>query len=242
MEIVLACLGNALRDAMHRRMLALVLWPMGLSILFWGGLAWAFGATWTLELAQWLASTPIEAWLSWAGAEGGVAYAALFILVLLWLPAVYITALMITSVVLMPIIVSHVASIHYPELERRQGGSFIGSALNTGGALLIYLLAWLALLPFWLFAPFAMFLALLLNAWLNQRLFMYDALAEHASAEELAALRRSDQTRRYGLALILGLLHHLPLVNLLAPVFMGLAFTHYTLLRLQAQRIEAHPT
>jgi hypothetical protein len=73
---------------------------------------------------------------------------------------------------------------------------------------------------------------------LNQRLFVYDALAEHASAAELQQLRRAGGWPLYLLAALLGLLHFVPLINFFAPVYMGLAFTHYGLDRLNQTRKE----
>jgi len=192
-------------------------------------LAYWFGAGWKTDIVAFLADTPIQGWMQWVGAEWLLAYAALFVVVLLWLPAVYITALLITSVVLMPIIVKHVETRHYPALERRQGGTVTGSILNSLVASALYVLAWLVLLPLWLFAPFGALVSVLLNAWLNQRMFVYDALAEHADGAELKLLRKGDAGPLYIMSALLGLMVFVPLLNLLAPVYMALAFTHYGL-------------
>jgi hypothetical protein len=229
METVFLALRRAAQDLVTPRMLSLVLWPMGIALLLWGGLAWWFGAAWKAELEALLAATPLQSLAEWAGADWLLAYAALFVLVLLWLPAMYATALLITSVALMPFIVAHVAERHYPALERRRGGSLAGSLGNGLVALLVYLPAWLLLLPVWLFAPFGVLVSVLLNAWLNQRLFMYDALSEHAGPDELRGLRHAGGLGLFGMAALLGLLHLVPLLNLLAPVYMGLAFAHYAL-------------
>lgn len=221
---------------MTPRMLALVLWPMGLSLLLWGGLAWFFGATWKTEITSLLAATPFQALLHWAGAEWLMTYAAMFILTLLWLPALYVTALLITSLFLMPFIVNFVADRYYPNLSRLKGGSLAGSVGNGMIAMVLYLLAWILLLPVWLFAPFGIAVSILLNAWLNQRLFMYDALAEHASATELKDERHAGGGWLFALSSLLGLLHFIPLLNFLAPVYMGLAFSHHGLSALDATR------
>lgn len=229
MDAILQPLGRAARDLLTPRMFTLALWPMVLSLLVWAALAWWFGAAWKAEIAAFLAGTPLADLAAWMGAEWLTAYAAVLVLALLWLPAMYVTALLITSVALMPIIVDHVAGAHYPELARRQGGSLTGSVANGVFALALYLFAWLILLPVWLFAPFGMLVGLLLNAWLNQRLFMYDALSEHADAGELKTLRHAGGWRLFSLSGLLGLLHLVPLINLIAPVYMALAFTHHAL-------------
>jgi len=238
MENLLRTLQRAAQDLMAPRMLSLVLWPMGLSLLFWGTLAWLFGATWKAKIAGLLAATPFQSLVQWAGAEWLTAWAAVLILALLCLPALYVTALLITAFFLMPLIVKFVAERHYPALQRQRGGSLTGSITNGLVALLLYLLAWVLLLPVWLFAPFGLAVSILLNAWLNQKLFMYDALAEHASASELKDERHAGGGWLYALSSLLGLLHFIPLINFLAPVYMGLAFVHHGLAALDISRKE----
>lgn len=239
MHPVPAALRRAARDLTTPRMLALVVWPMGLALLVWGALAWWFGSTWKQEIAAFLAATPLEALAQWIGADWLMAYAALFVLLLLWLPAVYLTALLITSVAFMPLIVGFVAARDYPRVERRKGGSLLGSLANALAALVLYSLGWVLLLPLWLLAPFGAVVSLMLNAWLNQRLFLYDCLAEHADARELGTLRHRGGWPLYAMSTLLGALHLVPLLNVLAPVYMGLAFTHFGLEALQRHRQEA---
>lgn len=236
MNAILLSLQRAARDLLSPRMFALAFWPMVLSLLLWGALAWGFGAAWKAEIALFLQGTPLADLAAWLGTEWLTAYAALFVLVLLWLPAMYVTALLITSVALMPVIVKFVATEHYPALERRQGGSFAGSVFNGVVALVLYLLAWLILLPVWLFAPFGILISVLLNAWLNQKLFMYDALADHADADELKGLRHAGGWRLFSLSSLLGLLHFVPVINFVAPVYMALAFAHHGLDALNRHR------
>ncbi len=229
MDSILRSLQRAALDLMTPRMFTLAFWPMLLSLLFWGLMAWWFGAAWKSELSALLDGTPLANLAAWMGVQWLTAYAAILVLVLLWLPAMYITALLITALALMPVIVNFVAAEHYPALQRRRGGSLAGSVVNGLVALVLYLLAWIVLLPLWLIAPFGMAVSILLNAWLNQKLFMYDALAEHADAAELQTLRHAGGWRLVVLSALLGLVHLVPVVNLVAPVYMALAFTHHGL-------------
>lgn len=236
MDNVLRALKLAGQDLFTARMLGLVLWPMGLALLFWLVLAWLFGTTWQAEATGLIAATPLQDLVQWIGSDWLLAYAAFFLVLLLWLPAVYLTALLITSVALMPIIVNFVAARHYPALDRRRGGGLLGSLGNSLVALALYVLAWLILLPLWLFAPFGLLVSLLLNAWFNQRLFLYDAAADHAGRAELARLREAGGWPLYALSGLLALLHFVPVLNFLAPVYMALAFVHYALGAIQAIR------
>lgn len=236
MDLILRILRRAGQDLFTGRMFALMLLPMGLSLLVWGALAWLFGATWKDGLVELLAATPLQSLAAWAGTDWLLPYAALFFLILLWLPLVYVSALLVTSLALMPVIVGQVAGRDYPSLERRHGGSVVGSLGNGVYALTVYLVGWLLSLPLWLFGPLGALASLWLNTWLNQRLFLYDALAEHADAAELRALRREGGWPLYALSGILSLLHLIPFLGLIAPLYMGLAFGHYALERLNSTR------
>ena len=236
MELILHALKRAAQDVFTARMLSLVLWPMGLALVFWSLLFWLFGGSWKVGLEALLAATPLLDLAEWFGADWLLEYSALFFLILLWLPAVYVTALLITSVALMPLIVKFVAERDYPQLQRLQGGTVIGSVINGLVALLLYIVAWVVLLPLWLLAPFGVAVSIMLNAWLNQRLFIYDAASEHASKVELHSLRKAGGWPLFGLSALLGFLHFIPILNFLAPVYMGLAFTHYSLQKLATGR------
>lgn len=239
MAFLFEILRRAAVDLMRPRILSIMFLPMLLALLLWGGLFWGFGTVWVAGLEGVFNDSPLPGWVGPTVAGWVVGMGVYMVLILLLLPAIYVTALFITSLIFMPILLSVVAHRYYPGLGRRYGGSFLGSLGNGLFALTIYLLAWLITLPFWLLGPFGAGVAIILNAWLNQRLFLYDALAEHASKEELAALRAEGGWPLYGLAAFLGLLHLVPVINFFAPIYMGLAFTHYALARLARDRQEA---
>ena len=239
MAFLLESLRRAALDLMRPRVLTIMFLPMLLALLLWGGLFWGFGAVWVAGLEGVFNDSPLPGWLGPTIAGWVIGMGVYSVLILLLLPAIYLTALLITSVIFMPILLSVVAHRYYPGLWREHGGSNLGSVMNSLYALTIYVLVWLVTLPFWLLGPFGAGIAILLNAWLNQRLFLYDALAEHASREELATLRAEGGWPLYGMAAFLGLLHLVPVINFFAPVYMGLAFTHYALGRLADLRREA---
>jgi CysZ protein len=241
MAFLLTLLQRAAADLMRPRVMMIMFLPMLLALVLWGGLFWGFGTVWVTGLQGMFHDSPLPGWLGPTLAGWAIGMGVTMVLILLLLPAIYVTALFITSLIFMPILLGVVASRHYPDLGRHYGGSFLGSVGNGLYALTVYLLVWLLTLPFWLLGPFGAGIAIILNAWLNQRLFLYDALAEHASKEELAALRAEGGWPLYGLAAFLGLLHWVPVVNFFAPVYMGLAFTHYGLEQLARSRKEPAP-
>ena len=230
-------LAKATRDFFTARMLGLVLWPLLGSILLWSLLGYFFWHNLVTGLQN-LASVPalknlLGDSLLHVVSEFSVAIALLLIVP----PMVQATALLITATVAMPLMVEYVAQRDYPQLERRKGGSVAGSVWNALAATLVYLLLWLVTLPLWLFGIPAIVLPVLLNGWLNDRLFRYDALAEHASRDEYALLRSRAGGQFYLLGCVASLIQLVPLLNLIAPVYSGLCFIHFgcaALLRLRS--------
>ena len=236
MPLILQALRRAASDLTRPRIIGVMFLPMLAALVIWTILLFAFGGLWLGGLEGWLAGLPQPDWLAHVLAAWVLGVLAMVLLGALLLPAIYLTALLITAVAVMPLLLRTVSDTHYAHLQRLQGGTTLGSVFNALYALLMFISLWLLTLPLWLLGPFGAAAGIALNAWLNQRLFMYDALAEHASAEELQALRANAGWPLYGLSALLGLLHLVPLVNLVAPVFMALAFIHYALAALDQQR------
>ena len=91
-------------------------------------------------------------------------------------------------------------------------------------------------LPLWFTGIGALVLPPLISAFLNQRLFRYDALAGHASAEEYRLVLARAGGRLYLLGLLLAFVYYIPVLNLAAPVLSALAFTHFCLAELARMR------
>jgi hypothetical protein len=238
MHIVTSALLAALKSLFHPKMLALMLWPMLAAMALWVSAALFFWGDWVAGLTGMVQETPLEQWMAQGFFAVASHYVISVILVLLLLPAIYVTALVITAVFAMPAMVGHVAAKHYPELERRQGGSTAGSVANAALAIAVYCAGWVLSLPLWLFSPLALVLPIVLMAYLNQRLFRYDALAEHASREEYDLILERATPRLYLLGALVGLLQFVPLLNLFAPVYVALAFIHLCLAELRQLRRE----
>lgn len=235
MSTVLDALGRALRDLFSLRVLWVVVWPMLIATLLWLVLGITFWSTFSGWIAQGLDAIGIQAWL--ADVESvWIAHGIQALLhLLLFIPLVYLTALVITALFAMPALVCMVADRDYPQLERKKGGGFIGSLWNAGIALLLFVALWVVTLPLWLIG-IGVIVPFVATAWLNQRLFRYDAIAEHAGAVEMAALFRSERPGWWGLGLLTGLVQFVPLLNLFGPVLAALAFVHFGLGRLNTQR------
>ncbi len=226
MQDVLKSLVAASKSQMHPHMLALIFWPFVASVLFWGTLSFFFWHGWHQLLSGWIEHTSLQESLARGFFAILAGYLVTFVLIVFLASAVYMTSLLVTSLIAMPVMVAYVARTSYPGLVRKHGGSLAGSLLNSLLAVSIFLLAWLFALPFWLFTPLAPLVSLLLSAYLCQRLFRYDALSEHASQQEFRRLRQQSSGKFYLLGLITGLLQFVPLLNLIAVTWIGLAFVH----------------
>ena len=139
--------------------------------------------------------------------------------------AALLTVLVAIAVFTMPTVVKLVAARRFPELERRRGGTWHGSLVNVAIALGVFVPLWL--LSFFLLPlpPLYGAASWCLTGWLNQRVFRYDALAEHADRAELTAMPRAMRGRLFLLGVVLAPLALVPIVNLLLPLLAAVAFT-----------------
>jgi uncharacterized protein involved in cysteine biosynthesis len=236
MHDVITALTRATRNLFEPRIIAIMFVPMLGSLVAWTLLAWLFWDAWTGGIAGAMGSTTVAGWLQGWSATWVIDYTAMLVVVIAILPAMFVTALVITEIIAMPVIVRFVAERHHPDLARAAGGTIIGGVLNAATGIGIFALLWIFTLPLWLTGVGAVLAPVLTSAWLNQRLFRYDALAEHASREEFARLVRAARGDLFLLGILLSLLLYVPLVNLLVPVLGGLAFTHFCLARLAGTR------
>lgn len=227
---------QATRSQFQGRMLGLVLWPLVGSLLVWTVLLILFWSQGMAALHAFTQYQPVDAFLN----EWGISWivsALTLIVIFLFLPTlVAATAIFITSVFAMPIMVEHIARTDYPELARGRFGTTWGSVANSLGALLAYVVLWIIALPLWLILPFAFVIPIALAGYLNDRVFRYDALAEHATREEYAEILRRHGTPLFGLGTVAALIQLIPLVNLISPVYSGLGFIHFGLAELRRLR------
>jgi hypothetical protein len=230
-----AALSRAVRDLAEPRVLAVLFLPMLAAVVLWSVLAYVFWDAWTGAFTTLVADTAAARWLAQHGASWILQGAGIFLVFALLLPAVVITAMILTELFAMPMIVS-VVSRRYPTLEKRKGGTLIGSIGNAALAIVVFAVLWLITLPLWFTGLGAVIVPALNSAYLNQKLFRYDALAEHAGREEYAYIVSRARLRLFGLGLVLAPLYYVPFVNLAAPVFAGLAFTHLCLAELAELR------
>jgi hypothetical protein len=139
--------------------------------------------------------------------------------------------------------VNHVASRSFPHLERRRGGTTMGSLWNGSVALAGMLAMFVVSIPLWILPPLWPLIPLAILSWVNQRLLRYDALAEHADVAEMRRLFSERRGALYLLGFLLALLAFVPFINFIGPVVFGLAFIRYLLGALESIRPDyrVHP-
>ncbi len=229
MHPVIAALAAAARDLREPRVLALALVPPLVAIAVWIALAWAFADDWARWVAEAIATTPWLTWLSRWGLASVLIWASGIAAFVMLAPVLLVVAVLATELIAMPVIVPLVGDRDYPRLERRRGGTLAGSAWNAVTSVILFAALWLLSLPLWLTGIGALALPALISAHFNQRVFRYDALAEHASAAEYHAVVRAAGGRLYTLGLVLAALYYVPIANFFAPILTALAFTHLCL-------------
>lgn len=227
----------AFANMFHPRMLWLMVWPMLIAIAIWGTVLLFTGAQIVAMLSSWM-----QQWIQsgtlfirWDFSDA-ITIAAKILVFLTFIPLVWLTALLILSVFGMQAMVEHIASRRFPQLARRHGGSFAGSLVNSVVALTGLAVLGLVSIPFWLIPPLWPMIPVVIMGWVNQRVLRYDALAEHATADEMRAIFSSRRRALYMLGAVLALLAYVPLVGLLALALFGLAFIHFLLGELEALR------
>jgi FtsH-binding integral membrane protein len=230
-------LYRGLVSQLHPRMLALMLVPILTALLLWLLAAiffWSSAVSWMQShIQEWSA---LQWMLAWWPLSLFAAHAATVLLALIAVPVVLVAATLVTGIFAMPMMVAHVARSDYPQLDLRRGGSFIGSAWNGIAALFIFLLLLVVTLPLWLVPLLWPILSLGLLGYLNQRVFRYDALAEHGDAAEIAQIVAEDRGKLFWLGVAVALAAHVPILGFFTPVYGGLVFIHYALARLVALR------
>lgn len=238
MKDVMLAAGRALRSLKDPGTFWHMVWPALAATLLWV-LAAVYGwADVTGAMMGWIEGWPwVGGWVTQSPTAAAVSGFMLdLIVVFALLPLIYLTSAMLVSVIAIPLMLERVGRRDYAELELRRGGSNMGSAWNSAAAAAIFVGALLLSLPLWLIPGLGLVISVLLTAWLNRRAFGYDALMLHADRDELARLPQRLKHPLFMLGGVCALAAHVPLVNIVAPAFSGLAFVHYLLEALRRER------
>ena len=229
---LLSAFSRALRDLSRGEVLWHALWPPLAALVLWAALGYAFWGDGLALMARLVPALP------WSGWDWVARWASVFLLLAALAALTYTSAIALVAVFALPGLLRLIAARDYPDLGRHGENVFWASLGNTLAAGAIFVLGSLVMLPLLLVPGALLVLPLAWGAWLNQRTFRFDALAEHATAREMQSLARSRRGRFYAAGLVTAGAAHLPLVNLLAPAFAALVFIHLGLSALRRMRNE----
>ena len=263
MSLFLDSFWRAVAYCLHPRVILLSLLPLLLMVAAVLGLGYFY---WDLALAAVMAALEsfslfghVADWLQGFGLGNLKSVMAPLIVIFVATPVIVVVALLVVALFMTPAMVRLVAERRFPDLERKHGGSFWWSLLWSAGSTLLAALALIVSMPLWLIPPLVLVLPPLIWGWLTYRVMAYDALAEHASAQERRELFRQHSTRLLLIGVITGFLGAAPSLVwasgalfaaafiILVPVaiwiytlvfaFSSLWFAHYALAALQALRM-----
>jgi hypothetical protein len=267
MKLLLDAFWRAAAYCLHPQVIALSVLPLlitgglagGLGYLFWEPALEQVRAT----LEGWAVLSTLLQWLESVGAGGFRSVLAPLIVVALSIPVIVVVSLLLVALLMTPAIVNLVAVRRFAQLERRHGAGFFQSAFWSLGCTLVALLALLVSIPFWFVPPLVLVLPPLIWGWLTYRVMSFDALADHASADERRQIMRAHRWPLVAMGVVAGYLGAAPsllwavsaTLLIFAPLlivaavwiytlvfaFSALWFAHYALAALQALRATQAP-
>ncbi|HWI11899.1 MAG TPA: EI24 domain-containing protein [Burkholderiaceae bacterium] len=267
MKLLFDSFWRAVAYCLHPRVIMLSLLPLvlmaglalGLGYFFWEPAIDAVRASFD----SWAVLKTLTGWLDGVGLANLKTVLAPLVVVFLSTPLIVVLSLLLVAAFMTPAMLTLVASRRFPLLERKHGGSLVGSSFGALWATVAALLALLVSIPLWFVPPLVLIVPPLIWGWLTYRVMSYDVLAEHASADERRALVRRHRTTLLGMGVLTGYLGAAPslvwasgaLAIVFAPVlvpaavwiytlvfaFAALWFAHFALAALQALRREREP-
>jgi hypothetical protein len=249
---------------LHPRVIALSFLPLilmaavalGLGYLYWNDAIDLLRA----QLDSYQLVDSMTTWLQGLGLGDLRLVMAPALLLFMAIPVIVIISLLFVALLMTPTMVGLIAERRFPLLQRRQGASFWGSLVWSLASTLMACLALLLTLPLWLIPPLVLVVPPLIWGWLTYRVMTYDALAEHASAEEREQVFKQHRIPLLCIGILSGYLGAAPSViwasgamfvamaPILVPIaiwiytlvfaFSSLWFTHYALSALQQLRAQ----
>jgi hypothetical protein len=268
MTLFLDSFWRAVGYCLRPRVIALSFLPLVVMVALALGLGyyyWEPALDWVREMLE--ASSMVNTvwdWLQSVGAGSIKMVLAPLVVIFAVTPVIVVLSLLLVAVLMTPALTSLVAERRFPQLERKHGGSLARSLIWSFGSTLLAVLALIVSIPLWLVPPLVLVLPPLIWGWLTYRVMAFDALAEHASAEERQLIFKLHRNWLLGIGVICGFLGAAPSLLwasgalfaaafvILVPLaiwiytlvfaFSSLWFAHYCLAALQTLRANTPST
>lgn len=237
MSLVISSISKAIASLRKPKILLLLFVPpfialTGLLVLFA-----VFWQAWLASMGTFLNETWLLQWLqSFTEISVLGQWIAGIFLVLIFIPLAYMLSVLITATFVLPVVLHILGKDVYPALQKKNGGSTAGSVWNSVKVSLQFLFLFFVTLPLWLIPGLQIVVPLLLSAWLNKKVFIYDVLEQYASREERLQIESEESSALYGMGVLLGLFAYIPFVFVLIPVLSALSYSYYGLSALERLR------
>lgn len=264
MSLLLDAFWRAVAYCLHPRVIAFSLLPLVMMVVLSFALGYLFWDTTVAWVAQGLQGMAVVqtffGWLERIGMAGLSDVLAPLLVLVLATPVVVLCCLLLVAVFMTPAMVALVGRRRFSELEKKRGGSLLVSILWSLGSTLLALVVLVLSMPLWLIPPLVLILPPLIWGWLTYRVFAFDALAEHASADERRQILKEHRGTLLAMGIVSGYIGAAPsllwasgalfiaMAPLLIPVaiwiytlvfaFASLWFAHYGLAALQKLRAD----
>lgn len=235
--MIVDAIGKSIRSLFSPAILFTLVLPFFIASIVWIIVLWAIWGMWS----GFIGNMALFDWMMKTFGEGGFiewfkVFVIFIVTILIFGPLWYLTFILIISVFLFPMLLPRIQKLYYPALEKKKGGSTVGSVRNTLVASVVFVIGFFLSLPLWLFTPFAPAATLFLTAYLNKQVFSYDVLQDYASAEEAETLKKKYSSEIWATGFVTAFLIWIPLANIIAPALTALVFIHYFLGRLEEER------
>jgi hypothetical protein len=238
----------SVRDMFRLRVLLFLFIPALASMILWGGLVWYFWNSLVAVAGHMVGSffdvNTVPIWMKELldfTPEKLAEILNIIMAIMMVVPVMILTSLCITSIFAMPMVDS-IVSKEFPHLIKQNSVSFQASTRNLIISCLIYFCLWIATLPFWMVPGLGIAIPMVLNGYLNYRIFAFDCMAPYASERELKILmgRKRIDFMLLGV-LIAALMLILPL-NLILPLYAGFCFSRYSMMEVEKlrEKLKAH--
>ncbi|MFZ4481847.1 MAG: EI24 domain-containing protein [Rhodoferax sp.] len=264
MNLFLDSFWRAVAYCVRPRVIALSFLPLLLMVGLALGLGYLYWDSALDYVRQGLESSMVVntvwTWLQSMGAGSLKLVLAPLIVIFAVTPVIVVLSLLTVAILMTPALTMLVAERRFSKLERKRGGSLMISLFWSLGSTLLALIALVISVPLWLVPPLILLLPPLIWGWLTYRVMAFDALAEHASADERKEIFRRHRGWLLGIGVLTGYLGAAPSLIwasgalfaaafvILVPLaiwiytlvfaFSSLWFAHYCLAALQALRDE----
>lgn len=197
----------------------------------------AFWHNWVDGLSSFFSGMTVFQWMEGlTGLQSFSSWVAMLFVLLAFVPLFYLFSVFLTSVFIMPVVLRWVADVEFKHLEKRHGGSFVGSIWNALFATVLFIFVFFVTCPLWLLPGCQILVPLFLTAWLNKKVFLYDVLQDYASKEERKRIEKEEGHSLYVMGMLLGLLSYVPLAFFFIPVLAALCYTYFGLNALSERR------